>query len=80
MDIVDNIIIIDFKRNHRGAMTSSLTSGLTPNNYLKQCADALDENDFKDLMDAIDDPKFYDVCDSDIQDLVDGYYAQLYKR
>ena len=77
---MDNIIYIDFNRNRNGAMTSSLTSGLTLENYLQQCEDALSEDDFKDLLDAIKDPKFYDVCDSDIQDLVDGYYAQLCKQ
>lgn len=43
--------------------------------YLEICKETLDENDYLDLMDAIRDPVFYQVCDTDIQDFVDGYFA-----
>lgn len=43
--------------------------------FLEICAATLDEGDYYDLLDAIQDPVFYRTCDREIQDLVDGYFA-----
>jgi hypothetical protein len=62
------VIHVDFSAAKTRAMSSA-------ERYLEICKEALDENDFLDLMDAIRDPVFYQVCDEDIQDFVDGYFA-----
>ena len=67
------IIHVDF-RNRR-----ILESKLPPHSvmsYLQQCREVLVDEDYRELVAAIVDPAIYATSDSDIQKLVDGYFAQ----
>jgi hypothetical protein len=75
---IENVVYVDFK--HEKSKIKIDNGFATVDIYLKQCYEALTEDDFSDLIDAIEDPKFYAVCDPDIQDLADAYYSQLYKQ
>jgi len=63
---MDNIIYVDF---------SQTVIRTAHDRFLDICQESLSEEDYADLLDAIADPDFYDTCDTDIQELVDSYFA-----
>lgn len=67
---MNNIIYVDFKKENKS--TELLDGPLA--RYLAKCKEFLDNDDYSDLLEAIYDYKFYTTCDSEIQQLVDGYY------
>lgn len=64
---MENVIYVDF---------SAKANETRQERYLRICAETLADNDFEDLIDAINDPSFYQKLDDDMQDIVDGYFAQ----
>jgi hypothetical protein len=43
--------------------------------FLNIVAAELDEEDFAEFVDAVNDPAYYTTVDTEIQDLVDGFFA-----
>lgn len=71
-----NVVYVDFTSGWRQE-AAEIVAGLGEyKTYLEICAATLSEEDYYDLLDAIQDPEFYRTCDEEIQELVDGYFAQ----
>lgn len=64
------VIIVDFAARRKSTATGERAR------FLELCEQELDSYDYEDLLEAINDPEFYRTVDEDIQDLVDGYWAQ----
>lgn len=72
-----NIVYVDFESGWRQDAVESLADLGLHNTYLEICAATLDESDYYDLLEAIQNPEFYGTCDTELQELADGYFEQV---
>lgn len=71
-----NVVYVDFTTGRRKEAIEIAAEFGEHKTYLEICAATLSEKDYYDLLYAIQNPEFYRTCDEEIQELVDGYFAQ----